>query len=238
MVSPIHGYTPEHHHHFLKTWWDYHTFQFPMCSTRCSLCPLQSIVYSSFLIQDSWKGTSKHKRESYELWQSPGFVISGFMLGMLLKKKKKEEESLLFSRSVVTDSSWPHGPHHARFPCPSLSPGVCSNSCPLSRWCHPTISSFVTPFSSGFQSSPGSESFPMSRLFTLGGQSIDGASPSILPINIQGWSPLGLTGLISLLSKGLSRVFSSTTIQKHQFSSSQPSLWSNSHICIWLLEKP
>ena len=238
MVSPIHGYTPEHHHHFLKTWWDYHTFQFPMCSTRCSLCPLQSIVYSSFLIQDSWKGTSKHKRESYELWQSPGFVISGFMLGMLLKKKKKRRrnvaiQSLSCDRFFVTP--W-------TTPCQvSLSftiSWVCSNSCPLSRWCHPTISSFVTPFSSGFQSSPGSESFPMSRLFTLGGQSIDGASPSILPINIQGWSPLGLTGLISLLSKGLSRVFSSTTIQKHQFSSSQPSLWSNSHICIWLLEKP
>ena len=124
------------------------------------------------------------------------------MLGMLLKKKKKEERLLLFSCSVVTNSSWPHGLPQARFPWPSLSPGVCSNSCPLSWWCHPTISSFVTPFSSGLQSSPGTGSFPMCRLFASGGQSI-GVSPSILPMNIQGSSPLGLTGLISLLPKGL-----------------------------------
>ena len=177
MVSPIHGYTPEHHHHFLKTWWDYHTFQFPMCSTRCSLCPLQSIVYSSFLIQDSWKGTSKHKRESYELWQSPGFVISGFMLGMLLKKKKKRRrnvaiQSLSCDRFFVTP--W-------TTPCQvSLSftiSWVCSNSCPLSQWCHPAILSSVAHFFCP-QSFPASGSFPMSWLFLSDNQSI-GASASV-----------------------------------------------------------
>ena len=109
-------------------------------------------------------------------------------------------------------------------------------SCPLSRWCHPTISSSVTPFSCP-QSFPASWSFPMSQLFTSGGQSI-GASASVLPINIQGWFPLGWTDLISLLSKGLSRVFSSTTVQKHQFFNTHPSLWTNSHIHKWLLEIP
>ena len=130
-----------------------------------------------------------------------------------------------------------HGLQHTRLPCPSLSPGACSDSCPLSQWCHPTISSSVVPFSSCPQSFPASGSFPMSRLFTSGSQSIR-ASATVLPMNIQGWLPLGLTGLISLLSKRLSRVFSSTTVQKHQFFSTQPSLWSNSHTCTWLLEKP
>ena len=144
---------------------------------------------------------------------------------------------LLFSHSVVSDSLLPYGLQHARPPCPSLSPEVCSNSCPLSWWCYLTVSSSVVPFFSCPQSSPPSESFPMSWHFTSGGQSIGAsASASVLPMNIQGWIPLGLTGFISLLSKGLSRVFSSTTVQKHQFSGAQPSLWSNSHICTWLLE--
>ena len=113
---------------------------------------------------------------------------------------------------------WPHGLQHTRLPCPSLFPRVCSNSSPLSWWCHPTISSSVTPFSSCLQPFPASGSFPMSWLFASGGQSIGvSASASVLPMNIQGWFPLGLTRLISLLSKGLSRLFSSTTIQKHQF---------------------
>ena len=113
---------------------------------------------------------------------------------------------------------WPHGLQHIRLPCPSLFPRVCSNSCPLSPWCHPTISSSVTPFSSCPLSFPASESFPMSRLFTSGGQTIGAsASASVLPVNIQGWFPLGLTGLISLLSMGLSRVFFSTTVWNHQF---------------------
>ena len=120
----------------------------------------------------------------------------------------------------------------------SPSPEVCSDSCPLSWWCYLTISSSATHRSSCPQSFPASGSFPMSRLFTAGGQSIGAsASASVLPMSIQGWFPLGLTGLIFLLSKWLSRVFSNTTVWRHQFFSSQPSLWSNSHICTWLLEK-
>ena len=114
---------------------------------------------------------------------------------------------------------------------------VCSNSCLLSQWCHPTIWSSVTTFSSCPQSFPASGSFPTTQFFTSGGLSIR-ASASVFPVNIQGWFPLGLVGLISLLSKGLSRVFSSTTIWKHQFFGAQPSLWSNSHICTWLPMSP
>ena len=121
--------------------------------------------------------------------------------------------------------------------CPSSSPGVCSNSCPLGQWCYPTISSSVILFSH-LQSFPASRSFLMCQLFTLGGQSIGAStSASVFPMHIQGWFPLGLTGLISLQSKGLSRVFSKTTVQKHQFFGAQPSLWPNSHIHTWL-EKP
>ena len=146
---------------------------------------------------------------------------------------------LQFSRSVVSDSLWPHGLQHARPPCPSPTPGVHSNSCPPSRWCHPAISSSVVPFFSCPQSFPASGSFQMSHLFTPGGQSIGvSASTSVLPMNTQEWSPLGWTGWISLQSKGLSRVFSNTTAQKHQFFSVQLSSQSNSHIHTWLLEKP
>ena len=139
----------------------------------------------------------------------------------------------------MSDSLWPHGLQHTRLPCPSPTPGVNSNSCWLSQWCHPTISSSVIPFSSCLQSFPASGSFPMSQFFTSSGQSI-GVSTStlVLPMNIQNWFPSGLTGLISLQPKGLSRVFSNTTVQKHQFIDAQLSLWSNSHIHIWLLEKP
>ena len=143
--------------------------------------------------------------------------------------------SSLFGRSVMPDSLQLHGLQHARLPCPSLSPGVCSNSCPSSRWCHPTISSSVVPFCP--QSFQASGSFPMCQLFTSGGQRI-GASASVLPVNIQGWFPLGWTAWISLQSKGLSRVFSSTIVGRHQFFSTQPSLGSDSHIHMWLLEKP
>ena len=147
---------------------------------------------------------------------------------------------LLFSRSVMSNSLQPHGLQHTRLPCPSPSPGVCSNLCPLRRWCHPTIPSCVVPFSSCLQSFLASGAFSVSfSEFPLGGQSIGAlASASVLPMNIHNWFPLGLTGLIFLLSKGLSRVFSNTTVQKHQFFSAQPSLWSNSDICTWLLEKP
>ena len=139
--------------------------------------------------------------------------------------------------SVVSNSLQPHGLHHASLPCPSLSPRV--YSCPLIRWCYPTISFSVAPFSSCLQSFPGSGSFPVSQLFTSGGRNIEAsASASVLPVNIQGWFHLGLTGLIFLLSKGLSRVFSNTTVWKHQLFGTQPSLWSNSHIHTWLLEKP
>ena len=131
----------------------------------------------------------------------------------------------------------PHRLQHARLPCPSLSPRVCSHSCPLNWWWHPTISSSVVPFSSCLQSFWASGSFPVNRLFASGVQSIGAsASVSVLPMSIQCCFPLGLTGLISLLSKGLSRVFSSTTIQKHQFFGAQSSLWS--HIYTWLLAKP
>ena len=116
----------------------------------------------------------------------------------------------------MSNSLWPHGLQHARLPCPSLSAGDCWNSCPMSQWCHPTISSSVTPFSSCLQSFPASESFSTSQLFSSRGQNI-GASVSVLPMKIQGWFPVGVTVLISLLSKGLSRVFSSITILKYQF---------------------
>ena len=123
---------------------------------------------------------------------------------------------LQFSCSVMSDSLWPCELQHAGLPCPSPTLGACSNSCPLSQWCHPTISSCVVPFSSCLQSCPTSGSFPVSQFFALGGQNIR-VSASVLPMNIQDWFPLGLTGLISLQSKGLSRVFSNTTVQKHQF---------------------
>ena len=133
--------------------------------------------------------------------------------------------SVQFSHSVVSDSLWPHEPQHARPPCPSPTPRVHPNPCPLSRWCHPTISSSVIPFSSCLQSFPASGSFQMSQLFASGGQSTAvSASTSVLPMNIQDWSPLGWTGWISLQSKGLSRVFSNTTVQKHQFFGTQLSL--------------
>ena len=139
----------------------------------------------------------------------------------------------------MSDSLWPHSLQHSRLPYPSLSPRVCSNSCLLCGWCHPTISSFVFPFSSCLQSFPTSGSFPSSWFFTSSCQRVGAsASASLLPKKIQGWFLLGLTGLISLLSKGLSRIFSSTTAQKHQFFGAQPSLWFNSHIHTWLLEKP
>ena len=147
--------------------------------------------------------------------------------------------SVQFSSSVVSNSLRPHEPQHARPPCPSPTPGVYPNSCPLSQWCHPTISSSVGPFSSCPQSLPASGSFPMSQLFTWGGQSTGvSASTLVLPMNTQNWYPLGRTGWISLQSKGLSRVFSNTTVQKHQFFSAQLSSQSNSHIHTWPLEKP
>ena len=147
--------------------------------------------------------------------------------------------SVRFSHSVVSNSLRPHESQHARPPCPSPSPGVHSNSRPSSRWCHWAISSSVVSFSSCPQSLPTSGSFPMSQLFARGGQSIGvSALASFLPKKSQGWSPLEWTGWISLQSKGLSRVFSNTTVQKHQFFGTQLTSQSNSHIHTWPLEKP
>ena len=148
---------------------------------------------------------------------------------------------LLFSCSVVSHSLQPHGLQHTRLSCPSLSIRVRTNSRPLS-WCSLTISSYASPFSFCIQSFPVSGSFPMSWVFPLGSQSIGASvSASVFPMNIQHWSPLGLTSLISFQFKGLSRIFSSTTIQRHPFFCTQPSLWSNSYIhtwLTWLLKKP
>ena len=147
--------------------------------------------------------------------------------------------SVQFGCSVMSSCLWPHGLQHTRPPCPSPTPRVHPNPRPVSRWCHPTISSSVIPFSSCLQSFPASGSFQMSQFFTSGGQSIGvSALSSVLPMNTQDWSPLGWTGWISLQSKGLSRVFSNNTVQKHPFFGAQLSLHSNSHIHTWPLEKP
>ena len=171
--------------------------------------------------KDSWTCPSAFSHDTSTQW--PKYTILGF-------------SSVQFSRSVVSESLQPHESQHARPPCPSPTPRVYPNSCPLSRWCHPTISSSVVPFSSCPQSFPASGSFQMSQLFAWGGQSSGvSVSTSVLPMNTQDWSPLGWTSWISLQSKGLSRVFSNTTVQKHQFFSAQLSLWSNSHSQTWLL---
>ena len=146
--------------------------------------------------------------------------------------------SVQLSSSVVSDSLRPHGLQHARPPCPKPTPGVYSNTCPLSRWCYPTISSSVVPFSSHLQSFSTSGSFQMSQFFASGSQRIGAStSASVLSMNIQGWFPLGLIGLNSLQSKGLSRVFSNTTVKRHQFFGTQRSLLSSSHICTWYWKK-
>ena len=145
--------------------------------------------------------------------------------------------SVQFIRSVMSDSLRPHEPQHTRPPCPSPTPRVHPNPCPLSQWCHPTLSSSVDPFSSCPQSYSASGSFQMSQLFASGSQIIGfSASTSILWMNTEDWSPLEWTGWISLQSKGLSRVFSNTTVHNHQFFSAQLSLWSPCHIHTWLLE--
>ena len=155
-----------------------------------------------------------------------------------LKDKNVQFSSVHFSCSDMSDSLQPHEPQHTRPPSPSPTPRVHPNPCPLSRWCQLTISSFVIPFSSYPQSFPASGSFPMNQLFTSGGQSTGvSASTSVLPMNTQDWSPLQWTGRISLQSKGLSTVFFNTTVQKHQFFSTQLSSQSNSQILTWLLEK-
>ena len=154
-------------------------------------------------------------------------------------KTTRPFSSVQFSRSVVSNSLLPNDLQHTRPPCPKPIPRVYPNSCPSSQWCIPAISSSLIPFSSCPQSLSASESFPMSQLFTWGGQSIGiSALASVFPKNTQDWSPLEWTGWISLQCKGLSRVFPNTTVQKHQFFGAQPSSQSNSHIHTWLLEKP
>ena len=166
-----------------------------------------------------------------------------FLLGLtglisLLFKGFSGKTMLLFSQSVESDSLWPHGLQHPSLTCPSSTPRVSSNSFPSSQWCHPTISSSVVPFSSCLQSFQ-YQGLPTSQFFASGGQTTGAsASAPVLPMNTQDWFPLWVTGLISLQSKGLSRVFSRTTIRKDPFFGTQCLLWSNSHIHTWLLEKP
>ena len=185
---------------------------------------------------DRGQAGSFSKLHSLPLWPSlPEPTLSDLSCG--LSDPETGLTSVQFSRSVVSDSLRPHESQHARPPCPSPTPGVHSDSRPSSQWCHPAISSSVVPFFCP-QSLPASESFPVSRLFAWGGQSTGvSALASFLPKKSQGWSS-EWTGWISLLSKGLSRVFSNTTVQKHQFFGAQPSSQSNFHIHTWPLEKP
>ena len=165
--------------------------------------------------------------------------VASALTGGFFSPEPLQFSSVQFSCSVVSDSLRPHESQHARPPCPSPTPGVNSDACPSSRWCHPAISSSVIPFSSCSQSLPASGSFPVSQLFAWGGQSTGvSTSASVLPMNTQDWSPLGWTGWISSKSKGLSRVFSNTIVHKHQFFGAQLSSQSNSHIHTWPLEKP
>ena len=163
-----------------------------------------------------------------------------YLFQLFFLNQKPRISSVYFSRSVMSNSLRPHEPQHTRPPCPLSTPRVHPNPCPLSQWCHLNISSSVIPFSSCPQSFPASGSFQMRQLFASCGQSIGvSASTSVLPMNtLKDWSPLGWTGWISLQSKELSRLFSNTTLQKHQYFSAQLSLWSNSHIHTWPLEKP
>ena len=160
--------------------------------------------------------------KSFQLWLHNTKPLK---LNSVLISDPSQFRSVQFSCSVMYDSLWPHGLQHARPPCPSPTSRAYSNSCPLSQWHYPTISSSVIPFSSCFQSFPTSGSFPVSQFFIPSGQSVGvSASASVLPMNIQDWVPLGWTGWISFKSKRLSRVFSNTTVQKHQFFSAQLSL--------------
>ena len=196
-------------------------------------------MQSKILVANDWRwhwnhispidGENKHEHFSWWEWgvQVHPDVVECF------------SSSVQFSRSVVSDSLRHHGLQHTRPPCPSPTTGVYPNSCPVSRWCHPAISSSIMPFSSRLQLFPASGFFPMSQFFISGGQSIGvSASASVLPMNIQDWYPLGWTGWISLQSRGLSRVFCNTTVQKHQFFGAQLSLCSTSHIHTWPLGKP
>ena len=181
-----------------------------------------------FVVQGPLKSLLQHHSSKPSILQGSAIIIL----------KLSHPSTRQFSRSVVSNSLWPHKLQNARPPCPSPTPRVHSNSRPLSWSCHPTILSSVVPFSSCLQSFPVSGSFQMSQFFSSGQSIRISASASVLPMNIQDLFPLGLTGLISLQSKRLSSVFSNKTVQKNQFFGAQLSLWPNSHIHTWLLEKP
>ena len=194
---------------------------------------------------EDYKGAWLHRGLLHSFWRQEilvwnlVFISLGGHFGQRYIIPMIQVSSVHFSHSIISDSLQSHESQHARPPWPSPTPRVHSDSSPVVQWCYPAISSSVVPFSSCPQSLPASESFPMSQLFTSGGQST-GASAlaSFFPKKSQGWSPSEWTGWISLQSKGLSRVFSNTTVQKHQFFGAQPSSQSNSHIHTWLLEKP
>jgi len=194
---------------------------------KCALCYTSSQSASMFSVYTSMHiHTYIYEHIHIVIFKKIGFVL--LMATLIIKVKVLISLLLSFSHSVMSNTLWPHGLQHATLPCPLPSPRACSNSCPLSQWCHLIILCSVIPFSFCLQSFPVSWSFLMSWLFISSGQNI-GASALVLPMNIQDWFPLGLTHLISLKSKGLSRVFSNTTVQKQQFFGTRSSLWSNSH---------
>ena len=207
-------------------------------SMDLSLGELQQLVMDREVWRAAIHGVAK-SRTWLSDWTELNWTYMQVRQQQLELDMEQQFSSVHFNHSVMSNSLQPHKLQHARPPCPSPAPRVYTNQCPLSWWCHPTISSSAVPFSSCPQSLPASESFPMSQLFAWCGTSIGVSALSLfLPKNTKDWSPLEWIGWISLQSKGLSRVFSNTTIQKHQFFDAQPSLWSNFHICAWLLGKP
>ena len=219
-------------------------------TTRCQIpCPdshiCQTTGYSwasrlcSCHIDPVWPGMSAKSETELRKGEMARVCAVPTTLSMMSSTPGSVQfSSVHSSHSVMSNSLWLHELQHARPPCQSPTPGVHPNSCPSSWWCHPAISSSIVPFSCP-QSLPASQSFPMSQLFAWGGESIGvSALASVLPKNTQDWSPLEWTGWISLQSKGLSRVFSTTTVQKHQFFGTQLSSQPNSHIHTWPLEKP
>ena len=197
----------------------------------------QSVVPCPVLTVASWPAYRFSRGRSGSLVFPSLSEFSTVYCDQFLEISAPSPNLLVFSVAKSCPTLRLPGWQHTRLPYLSPTPRAFSNSCPLSQWYHPTISSSVIPFSSCLQSFPTWGSFPMSRLFSSGHSIGASTSASILPVNIQSWFPLRLTDLIFLLCKKLSRLFSSTTVQRHQFFSTQPSLWSNSHICTWLLEK-
>ena len=193
-----------------------------------------SVIFTEYWSFVFWSGSKRAKLKVWVLY----WTLKNYVNLAIFPLHSPYADSVQLSLSVVSDSLRPHEPQHTRPPRPSPTLWVYSNSCPSSWWYHPIISSSVIPFSH-LRSFPASGSFPMSQFFASGGQRIEvSASASFLPMNTQYWSPLGQTGWISLQFKGLPRVFSNTTVQKHQFFGAQLSLWSNSHIHTWPPEKP